>query len=98
MRSVSFDHFASPFLADGDQDDDNEPLQPQAADLAILLCLHITSVARAVKRLVPRMSLSNSYVRASIVSLALFVAGSLRYFQKYGDVRDSRHIRRPLNQ
>ena len=38
------------------------------------------------------MSLSNSYARASIVSLALFVAGSLRYFQKYGDVRDNRHI------
>jgi len=38
------------------------------------------------------MSLSNSYVRASIVTLALFVAGSLRYFQKYGDVRDNRHV------
>jgi len=38
------------------------------------------------------MSFSNSYVRASIVSLAIFLAAGLRYFQKYGDARDSRHV------
>ena len=38
------------------------------------------------------MSLSNSYVRASIVNLMIFLAAGFRYFQKYGGVRDSRHI------
>jgi len=35
---------------------------------------------------------SNSCVRAAIVSLGILIASGLRYFQRYGDARDSRHI------
>lgn len=38
------------------------------------------------------MTFSNSYVRAFLISMGLFVAVSIRYLQMYGATRDSRHI------
>ena len=38
------------------------------------------------------MTLLNPYVRASVVSLVIFVAVFFRYLQRYGPSRDSRHM------
>jgi len=37
------------------------------------------------------MTISNSYVRAFVVSAVIGIAGSVRYLQMYGATKDSRH-------